>query len=163
VSDEISVSPEELRVVVQALVGKDCWSITSSRGGAISVDFGRRIPLERPLKKPHLSSEKQRFRGELGLLIRCAWRVDDEGGVLGIWSSLEDVDRVVPVGLDPLLQRRVSAVELVGPAHDLVIALDEIRRRIFCDRAEGDGYNYFVETESDGFTVWPGGRVARGS
>src|SRR5262245_39061817 len=66
------------------LVGKACWSVKAGKntGSVLSMEFGRKIKLKRPLKNRSLTAEARLYRGEMKLFIECAWRLDGETGVV---------------------------------------------------------------------------------
>jgi hypothetical protein len=135
------------------LIGKECWSVIGGAGTGthISLDFGDKIPIKKPLTNPHLTEEERNFNGEFSFYITCAWRIESELEVIsGCW---EDNAKDGPMlnGLQKIINQKVIAVELSLPALDLKLTFENnFSLQIFCDQTsleEGyDNYTFFLRT-----------------
>jgi hypothetical protein len=124
-----SVSADVLSGLLAELVGRECRRVSSGSGGVLCLEL----------------------EGELGILIRCPWRLDAPDRVLAVSAD--------PRGLERCLGARVRGFELAAPAYDLTVAFDGAILRAFADRPPDDGLNYCISSASAMLTVWHAGRL----
>jgi hypothetical protein len=129
---------DEAARLLQRFVGERCWSVLPGvRGGSrMSLDFGERVPLDRPSKNPLISDEERHFWGSHRLLIMCPWRIECPGGYF--FSCYDDDDAVIYPHLNCLVGRRVSGVQVIDPFKDVLFSFD------------GDGKLYLYMLDADG-------------
>lgn len=139
---------------LKCLIGKECWSIVGGAGTGthISLAFGDKVPMKKPLTNPHLTEEERNFDGEFSFYITCVWRIDSESEVIsGCWEDNSE-DGPMLRGLQKLVNQRVVAADSSLPALDLKITFENnLSLRVFCDQTspeEGnDNYTFFLPTE----------------
>jgi len=75
--------------IVAALRDKQCWNVAcgGSVGSTFQLALGGKVPRERLLKNPTVSSDYRRFEGEVGLLVWCVWRLVGSKGPLTSWDD----------------------------------------------------------------------------
>jgi hypothetical protein len=148
---------DELSGALRALTGAPCWSALAGRGagGTLVLDLGGKLRRVQPLKNPQLTDEQRMYTGELWLLVRCAWRLESAEGV--VCSRRQGTS-----GVDELLGRAVTHVEVRGPARDALLWFGDDRRlTVFCDRATGDDDCYAVALPGTIVEVGAGGAIRR--
>ena len=142
-------SHPELVAAVQALVGKLCWGIVAGSGTGSVVDFliGAMIPLATPLTNPHLSPEVRNNDSELGVFVKCAWRLDGPNAVVaGCWDSNEAGGPMLS-GLSQIEGQVITRAVVVSVGLDLELGFAGGHSlRVFCDQTNSvdDDDNYAV-------------------
>jgi len=150
---------------LKSLVGKRCWGVVAGEGtGSVFVlDFGRKIPQARPIANPHLTLDQRRYKGELSLMVRCAWRIDAKQSVVCGWNDSSRNDGPMVRGLKSLVNTSVKAVTIEPPAMDLTIRFASRTLRVFCDQTvrESGQENYWITSVLVGrlYAVGPRGRL----
>lgn len=144
------------------LVGLECWAFVAGRGtgSVVSLDFGEKIRLARPIDNPHLSEELQQFEGEYKLLIEdCAWRIEDEEEVLGCSVSSNEPDGAMIQALSQLINKRVVLVTLKYPSFDFSLLFEQgVSLHSFCfSNTVDDLDNYTLFTRDCAWTVGDNG------
>ena len=129
---------------LEGLVGQLLWEPVADpgMGGALSVELRRVFP-RAIAPHPHPVLNSPLHRGESSLLIRCAWRVENEDEVLTSWSDDHSLDGRMLRALRVLDRTTVTAVSVSWPSCDVVLTLSGgVRLSMFCDQVdESEGYN----------------------
>jgi hypothetical protein len=107
-SKELSDSEKEefRQQFCKEIVGQECWSIVAGEGTGtmVSIDFGRKFPLKRPLNNRHLSYEQQQYSGEYSIFIQfAAWWVFENDEKIGGWEDDNSNDGVMVASLKRLV------------------------------------------------------------
>jgi hypothetical protein len=99
------------RDVVAALHGKKCWNVAcgGSVGSTFQLALGGKVPRERPLKNPTVSSEYRQYEGQVGLMVWCSWRLEMPSGPL---TSSDDESPRMESGLRRLAGKTVRRVSI---------------------------------------------------
>ena len=155
--------PQEFARTLKSLAGKRCWGVSAGQGtGSVFVlDFGRKVPRDRPIANPYLTPQQQRYTGELSLMVFCAWRIDAKDSVVCGWNdSSRNVGPMVN-GLKGLMKTSVKAVAIEHPAWDLTISFAQRTLRVFCDQTvrESGPKNYWISSALAGRIYAVGPRV----
>lgn len=121
-----SRNAERFLADIKNLYKKTCWSIIAGEGTGsnVSINFGEKILLKRPLKNPHLSEEERKYDGEYGLYITCSWRMDSDMHVVCGSKEPNRNNGAMVKGLKNLLNARVADIIVSKPAFDLVLNFD---------------------------------------
>jgi hypothetical protein len=154
VSDQAEQDRElraSLTAALDAMVGKPCWGIVSGRGAVIGLHIGAKLRRETPATSPYLTADLRENDGEFGLMVSCAWRLDGPDEVV---CGSGDPAEPMSAGLDRIADRAVTAVRLVPPALDLIVAFGDLTLTVFCDGtdagADRDNYLVFAPTGAHG-------------
>lgn len=128
--------------------GRECWSVIggASTGSAISIKFGDRVPLLRPLQNPTLSLEDRAFDGERSLIVYCDWRLDRGSGIVCTSQTVDDVGTLDLSALNQIKGQIVQDIEFTSRMYDLRIQfVNGYHLSVFCDlAADYDGSNYIM-------------------
>jgi len=148
-----------LQHAIGSLAGKPLWSVIFGRGtgSALHLSFGDKVPRHPVIDNPVLREDQRRYVGEVDILVRCVWRVQDSDVVLASSEGVLAASTAVLLGQ---LESNVVVRGLLSPpAWDLTLTFDSRRElRVFCDRTEADeGDNYVVYTRDGAIAVGPGG------
>ena len=109
--------------------------MTASAGGSLSLQFGEKLPMPRPLRNKHLTEEERTHEGELTVFLSCAWRLDGVGDILAVWSDPTPTDSPLPLGTECIKGTRVVSARVAGPAYDLELQFEGDRwLKAFCDQ-----------------------------
>ena len=124
------------------ITGSPCWGIVACDGNPLSLHFGKKILRVRTIKNEHLTHEEQKYEGEYGLFIKCAWRLDAEDKVLcGALSEHHEMFEE----LESLRGQIVRRVKLDFPAYDLHINFKSGHTlHIFCNIMEDEEYSNYT-------------------
>lgn len=128
------MKPDDARA---ALLGQKCWYVSAGGASAPSfrLAFGERVPLERRLRNPTNSTEFQKFRGSVELLVWCSWRLQRPGAVLA--SSDQGASGLS--ALDAIVNSTVTDVTCSLPAWDLLVRFSGgLELAVFCDHVAPD-------------------------
>ena len=163
-TDQIEAA-SRLANLIAELPGKECWAVAAGAGTGSVVDlhFGRKLRRGRPLSNPHVSSLLRECVGEMGLLIECAWRLDQRDQIICGSGDSNRVEGRMLTGLDRLSFKMVDAIELGRPGLDLCIHFGQnLHLRIFCDHTDpdGDADNYSLFAGNETYVVGPGSAIA---
>jgi len=149
---QVSAQAESrLAQAVQALVGKACWGIVAGSGTGSVVDFliGTMIPLGTPLTNPQLSPEVRYNDSQLGVFVKCAWRLDGPSAVAaGCWDSNEEGGPMLS-GLAQVKGQLITGAAVISAGLDLELRFSSGHLlRVFCDQtnAVNENDNYSVLT-----------------
>lgn len=119
---------------LQKLVGTPCWSIITGLGTwpTLSMQFGNKVPLERPLTNDHLTEEERLFEGEYALFIECSWRIDSNSEA--VTSSQDSLENNALEKLSLLRDMKVVDIFLAKPSYDLTVFFSNgYNLKAFCD------------------------------
>lgn len=100
------------------LVGKPLWGIIAGwgTGSNVSMHFGQKLRLSKPIQNLHLSEDCRMFSGEYGLFLQgVAWRVLHAGVVICDFNSDNRTGCEMQEGMGRLKDKFVVSV-LVDPA-----------------------------------------------
>ena len=131
--------------------------------GSLLLKVGRKVPRAKPLLNLFLTELERTHDAELGVHIRCAWRLDGESEVLSVWSDPKPAQCPTPPDLECLRGARITDAVLSGPARDLTLHFGEAGSlRVFCDGSvlEPDEDDYSVFTPQGTVSVAAGGQVS---
>lgn len=148
----------EFSNVLGNLVGQKCWSYTANvnTGSCVSIDIGRKVLREKPLRNPRISKEERLYMGEFHFYVSCSWRLDWKGKVLCGGEDDKSEQGPMIIGLSEMLNRRVVSVDLEQPSLGVVLEFDnDLVFRIFCDEfeQEEDVENYLLFLPDRQFVV----------
>jgi hypothetical protein len=104
-----SLMRSELLKSLDTLRGKECWGFIGGpgTGSMITLDFGDKIPRKKAVSNPTLSSEQQKFQGEVVLFIQfAAWRIDFASSVICSSATPNNLDGPFGEGLRSILRKR---------------------------------------------------------
>ena len=155
--------PSVLQRAVTQLIGQECWSVTVAAGSQLLLKVGRPVARAKPLLNLFLTELERTHDAELGVHIRCAWRLDGDDAVLSVCSDPKPAQCPTPPGLECLRGARLTDASLAAPAWDLTLHFGEAGSlRLFCDQSvlEPEHDNYSVFTPLGTVTVAPGGAVS---
>jgi hypothetical protein len=141
---------EEFEATLSGMLGRQCWSFSASinTGSHVVLDIGRKIRRKRPLRNPRISEEERLYEGEFNLYITCSWRLGWKEKVLCGGEDDNSNEGPMQHGLQYLLGRRVTSVNLERPGLDLELRLEnDLSLRIFCDE-------FGIEEHSPHYTLF---------
>lgn len=156
----------EFARMLKSFVGRRCWGVVAGEGtGSVFIlDFGRKVPRDKPIGNPHLTPERQRYTGEISLMVWSAWRIDSGRSVICGWNDSSRNDGPMVRGLKSLVNTSVKAVTIERPAMDLTISFARRTLRVFCDQTvpESGPDNYSITSALRGrdYVVGPRGRLS---
>jgi hypothetical protein len=138
-----------MRDGVRALIGLECWGAVAGDGTALSLDFGRKFPKDRPTPNFHLPPVVRENEPEFSLFMRgTPWRVQTATGVVVGWMDDDPKDGPIDRTLERLVGSRVVRADLTAPAFDLMLEFDNgLTLAIFADgspRSDDDDYVLFT-------------------
>jgi hypothetical protein len=110
------------------IVGQECWSIVAGEGTGtmVSIDFGHKILLHRPINNRHLPDDKRNFKGKYALFIQdAAWWVLEHGEVIGGWEDNNLNDGPMVTSLKKLVGKRVLSIDFFGKEHGFEMFFEE--------------------------------------
>jgi hypothetical protein len=149
----------ELEIALKNFLGKACWASVAGEGtgSTFSLNFGRKILRERPLKNPFLPNDVKRFSSEYSLYVQFAsWRLDDIDQVICTSTDSNENDGVMVNGLTRLMGCIVTETKLSKPGQDLFMKFDnKYQLTVFsCWSNEAEpATNYSVSTPTATFSV----------
>lgn len=118
---------EQVRALVQGVIGKECWSIMASERTdfVIVLELGEKVRRELRLANPRLSFLQRTHEGEYSFLVECTWRLDGPGGVaVSCWDP-NGLGGTMMGGLSELEGRRVTGVAVDHAGLDLTLTFEE--------------------------------------
>ena len=138
---------DEAAQLLRRFVGERCWSVLPGvRGGSrLSLDFGKRVPLEKPSNNLLISVEERHFWGSHRLLVMCPWRMECPGGY---FFSCYDKDEVIYPHLGCLVGQLVNEVQVIDPFKDVMFSFDG-NAKLYLYMLEGDGDDSLDITVND--------------
>jgi hypothetical protein len=92
------LSSQKMLADVRQLLGQVCWAVAAGKGTGSVVNFhlGHKIPRQRPIPNPHLHKDLQLNKGEFGIMVYCAWRLEQGSSVIcGAGKSNENEGSMV--------------------------------------------------------------------
>lgn len=149
----------DLTRILEGFQGQTCWHVAAGAVGyAFSADFGDKIPRSTPFVFRGIpdTSEFGKFRGHVGLMIWCRWRLD--GLRAPISSSAED-KKAIEESLRVLIGATVKKATATPPAFDLIVEFDrDMTLRVFCENLPGidTGSNWSGHLGSSQVLIGPG-------
>lgn len=151
------------RNLLRSVLGNECWSVIAGpgTGSHLVLDIGRKIQLPEPIRNPLLSEESRRYKGEFTLFLEdCAWRVENEEGILCTSKSENSLNGEMLSAIRQLIGARIIRAEIETFGFDLLIAFDKkLVLRTFSDTASDEsGDNYTYSSPEGAFTVSPKGK-----
>lgn len=144
--------------------GSKCWSIIggAGTGSVISLRFGEKVRMERPLRNPGLSMEERIFDGERSLIVYCDWRLQTGNTILSTSQSITDGGDLATSALDDVKNQLVSEIGFTSDVPDLRIRFESgITLSVFCDVNVGDleDSNYVMFNPSTSVAVTSAGQL----
>ncbi len=131
----------DLEEALNTLDGKTCWSVVAggASGSVVSLDFGEKIPRERPLRNPELTEDQRLFKGESSLFVECDWRLETEQEVLCSSTDPVPFSAAVLASLDQMVDRRIVGIEVAKPGWDVGLRFEgALHLSVFCSETGGD-------------------------
>ena len=151
VSEEMDEAAKEAfrQQFCKDLIGQECWSIVAGEGTGtmVSIDFGRKFPLKRPVNNRHLSYEQQHHSGEYSIFIQfAAWWVFENDEEIGGWEDHNSNDGVMVASLKRLVGKKVLEIDFYGKEYGFVITFEEhLKIRVQgVDYDDGEEYTDFT-------------------
>ncbi len=141
---------ESIVETLRSLIGRRIWAASGgpSTGSVIAIEIGDRRERQLPLSNPRISEELRRYEGEFGLFITCAWRLEVAQTVVCGSESRNESDGEIAGGIDRLVGRTITQIDVDERALDFALILDrgEARLSVFCDVVDGDAWqeNYHL-------------------
>jgi hypothetical protein len=130
------LSSQKMLADARQLLGQVCWAAASGEGTGSVVNFhlGQKIPRQRPIPNPHLHKDLQLNKGEFGIMVYCAWRLEQGSIVIcGSGESNSNEGSMIK-GLDNLTGRNIKSLSIFPPAFDMTIGFEnECVLKVFCD------------------------------
>lgn len=121
---------------IQNLPGCLCWAFAGGEGtgSTFSIEIGKKIARNKPLKNRFLSEDAKLYDGEYSLYVQFAsWRLDDAQQVICTSTDSNHNEGVMVQGLSKLVGCVVSKALLTKPGYDLVLDFDRgYRLTVFC-------------------------------
>ena len=154
--------PVVLQRAVAQLIGQECWSVTVA-GSQLLLKLGVPVPRAKPLLNLFLTELERTHDAELGVHIRCAWRLDGASEVLSVWSDPKPAQCPTPPDLECLRGARITDAVLSSPALDLTLHFGEVGSlEVFCDGSvlEPQDDDYCVFAPQGTVSVSAGGQVS---
>ena len=121
----------ELLSRLYRLVNQRCSGYVGGRptGSIITLDFAGSGPTPKRPTSTGLSS----------LMIWCGWRLEDQYGVICDWNDSNEKGGPMLRGLDQIVGRVVTAIDVTSPAWDLVMTFgNSLRLHVFCDQCRNE-------------------------
>ncbi|MDR2874481.1 MAG: hypothetical protein LBV44_00930 [Methylobacillus sp.] len=158
-------SMPSLEETLRSLEGKVCWSVIAGRGTGshVSMHFGKKIPMSRPLKNTKLTEEERNFEGEFGLFIQmCSWRLEDGESVICSCHSPNDEGEEMLFGLKFIIGKKLLSAKVKNVGKDLDLLFEKnIKLLIFSTQMQNGYHDYSVfHTGNFSLIVGPKGHVA---
>jgi hypothetical protein len=145
--------------------GTNCWSIVGGAGSGsiVSLRFGEKVRLERPLKNSRLSLEERIFDGERSLIVYCDWRLETRGTILSTSQSITEHGAIDLNAFDRIKNQLVSEIGFSSDLPDLRLRFgNDIVFSVFCDLpvSESEDSNYVMFNPSTSIAVTSTGHLA---
>ncbi len=142
---------DALQSNLRQLMTTKCWGIIagSGTGSVLNLQFGAKIPRQKPLDNPTLRQDVRLFDAEYDLFIECVLRLDTNQEVIcGAWDD-NSTEGPMLEGLNNILEKPVTGITVLEPAWDVIIEFDDsFKLKIFCDQVneedENDNYSFFT-------------------
>lgn len=144
--------------------GTNCWSVIggAGAGSVVSLRFGQKVRLERPLRNPRLSLEERIFDGERSLIVYCDWRLEASGAILSTSQSITENGELDLSAFDGVRNQIVSEIGFSSDLPDLRLRFGSgVVLSVFCDLAVGESEdsNYVMFNPSTSIAVAPTGQL----
>lgn len=151
---------EILRLHLEEVAGRRLSRIVAGEGTGSAVDFcfsARPGELVR-ITPARIRSFRPSVETPYGLLVKCAWRLDGETGVVcGGWDDNTEGGPML-TGLAQLVGREIETVDLTEPGLDLTMRFaGGLVLRVFCDQVNE------ADADDNYYLFFPGGSVAVGT
>lgn len=140
---------DEMRVSLHRLLHQECWGIGAGEGtgSVLNLHIGEKLLRQTPVANPYLANDLQKYEGEMGLFIECAWRVDSDVEVM-CGSGESNINHGLMIeGLGKITGHKIEHFDLLLPAYDLILHFsNSLTLRVFCDQTEltGENDNYSI-------------------
>jgi hypothetical protein len=161
---EFSDLEKTVERILQNLVGKCCWGFVAGEGtgSTVSLDFGKKVPLQVPNKNPLLTEDQRKYEGEINLFIESPWTLTSESGIVCSSDDPDDNDGPMVQGLWKIVNKQVRNVKILKPSHDLIINFEgKFTLNIICNQMENEYDNYSVFMGNEIYIVGPKGQISR--
>lgn len=144
------------------LQGLECWGVIAGTGSGsmITIELGRRIQRDAPVKNDNISEELRNYCGEYCVFVEgCAWRLEDNETIVCGWG---EEGATIREKMRCLVGCKLTKVELSNWAFDLTLSFnDRYLLRLFCDQTAGTLDNYSIRFPSGWYSVRPRSKLAR--
>lgn len=130
------MQPTDLLIFeLNKLVGEECWGVVggAGTGSIISLDFGKQIPRNKPLKNPYVTETVRNYESEFRLMLYCPWRIESRWQVISGSHMSNENDGPMVSGLHYIRGKKILAVTCTEPAYDLRIRfVNEVDLVVHC-------------------------------
>jgi hypothetical protein len=155
---------QKLQNAVDALVGLECGKVIIGRGTGISLDFGSKFPMKKPLRSRRTGEVIEDNEFEFGLFaVGTPWRVRTSTEVFASWTDDGEADPDIAGELRRVIGTRVIRAELGTPAPDLAIEFENgVILEVFADgtpRSDDDDFDFVFFTRYESISAGWGGRI----
>lgn len=154
----------EVEEFLSKVRGTSCWSIVGGAGSGsiVSLRFGEKVRLERPLKNSRLSLEERIFDGERSLIVYCDWRLETRGAILSTSQSITEHGEIDLSAFDRIKNQLVAEIGFSSDLPDLRLRFgNDIVFSVFCDLpvGESEDSNYVMFNPSTSIAVTSTGHL----
>jgi hypothetical protein len=156
---------DELITVTHQFIDQLCWGVAAGEGTGSTVCFniGRKIPMQKPLSNPYLHPDMRIYDSELGIMIECAWRLEQGSSVICDSGESNSNEGSMIKGLNNLAGRHIKLLSILPPALDMTIEFeDEYLLKVFCDMTDikKETINYIIFAQDNAvYTVQSRGKI----
>jgi len=140
-----------LESVTKSMAGKECWLIIAGAGtgSVVSLGFGDKKRLERPVKNPCLTNDERLYGPEYSILIYCAWRLSLLDTIVCSWRDSNEAGGPMLSGLELLRGKKLCEIIIEPIGFDLTLHFEDgLCFQIFCDVTNDydsdDNYIFFT-------------------
>ena len=144
---------------IKELFNQPCVKVVGGdTGSIIAIDFGKLVPVNGIVSNNY--DNHPYLRGEYGLMIDCAWRLDAVTEVL--CGSEDDLRSLFNFHFNKLVSEKVISTKLTEPAYDLEIEFsNNYILKLFCNNTNPEAFdnNYDFFTPEGCFSVGCKGEI----
>ncbi len=142
---------QEFKKLIERFKGLECWSSLAGEGtGSIfTLGFGKKIPRERPIRNPHLTSDQQNYDKEYAIMVWSSWNLYKETLFVCDSDTPNDNDGQMVVGLKQLVGKKIKEITLKDNTFDLEIEFDSSHRLTILS----DGYDLYGD-DADNYVLF---------
>ncbi|MCW8930254.1 MAG: hypothetical protein OQL19_08470 [Gammaproteobacteria bacterium] len=136
---------------IKKICNLECWSVISGEGSGshVSLEFGEKVPRNKPLSNPNLSDLSKKYTGKYSIFIEeCSWRLESHELIICGSSSPNNNEGIMVNGLDKLIGKKVVDINIAKLSLDIAITFnDDLKLILFCNTInieDGDNYTFFT-------------------
>ena len=104
---------DQYRKAIKNLIGQPCWGVLAcpSRGAYIDMQFGDRIPRDRPIQNSTFTEEERNYMGKYSIQIKsAAWRLEKGSEVITGSTDSNDLNGPMLQGLGQIVGSCIEKV-----------------------------------------------------